>query len=211
MPPEVQSAYEVWRFAARRNQSETARLCDIPRSTVQLWYERYRWREVAAEEDSAGSRDALAAARAHAIAELHLCDQVRHAALVSRIGDDGKPTPGTPTSGAIKMALGIYDRFGFSPQRHVNVEIAERSAIAGVSDAELDALIAAGDMDTLLALASGKPLPTSVPTPPLPRDFPSTQPGGREVSDPPSPRDHDQVVAPVEAAGGVAPNGNGRG
>ena len=211
MPGEVQSAYEVWRLAARRNQSETAQLCEIPRSTVQLWHERYRWREVAADEDAAGSRDAVAAARAHAIAELHLCDQVRHDALISRIGDDGKPNPGTPTMQAIKTMFGIYDRFGYSPQRSVTVDVTH-SLSAGVTDAELDALLAAslaGDPDaraTVFALASGK-VPTPTTDTPPPSDFTSSQAGGRAGPGPASIELLDADFHPVEDAGDGSANG----
>jgi hypothetical protein len=202
MPDEVQSAYEVWHLAARRNQSETARLCGIPRSTEQLWHERYRWREVAAEEDAAGSRDAVAAARAHAIAELHLCDQVRHDALLSRIGEDGKPTPGTPTMQAIKTMFGIYDRFGYSPQRSVSVDVSH-TLTPSVTDAELDALLAAGDTAGLVALMLGKPAAqTTPPEPPPPPDFASDQLGGWAGPGPASPEPLDadfHIANPIDA------------
>ena len=77
--------------------------------------------------------------------------------------------------------FGIYDRFGYSPQRSIRVDVSHTLS-ASVSDAELDALLDAGDTATLLALASGKPTPQDAL--PLPPDFTSGQAGGSGASFP---------------------------
>jgi len=45
MPDDIARAYAIWSTVAVRNVSETARLLDMRRSTVQDWSKRYRCRE----------------------------------------------------------------------------------------------------------------------------------------------------------------------
>jgi hypothetical protein len=99
--------------------------------------------------------------------------------------------------------FGIYDRFGYSPQRSISV-VVSHTLSASVSDAELDALLAAGDTATLLALASGKPTPQDAL--PLPPDFTSGQAGGRAGPEPRSPEPLDADFRPREATGDASTN-----
>jgi hypothetical protein len=86
-------------------------------------------------------------------------------------GPDSKPKPGDPTPTALKAAVQHLGMLGVTMQRTVTLDVAPGVRSAGVSDAELDALLArslAGDDDaraTMLALASGKPLPMDATTP----------------------------------------------
>jgi hypothetical protein len=127
-----------------------------------------------------------------------------------------------PPPQSTKAAFQTLSLFGIAPQRSVTLDVAH-TLHTGVSDAELDALLArslAGDDDaraTMLALASGKPVPDSTPPPgaPLPPDFTSSQAGGRAGPGPESVESQDSDFGePQDADYAVRdtaenPSGNG--
>lgn len=210
MPPDIAKVYDVWRYGAGRNLAETARQCGMPLSTVHAWSQRYRWREQVAELDIEDRRDAIGHGWARLVRSLSDDIAVVERAIKSVYGPDGKPKPGDPTPTAAKTALAKLAMFGMAPTRTVTLDVTHTLS-AGVTDAELDALLAAGDTASLLALASGKPLPnaSTPPEPPRPPDFTSDQLGGRagpgptstEAAHPdPPPSDDPEFGAAVLAA-----------
>jgi hypothetical protein len=76
------------------------------------------------------------------------------AALLSRYGEDGKPEAGSPTIVALKAAERTLGDHGMNPKRELILNLTHRPASA-VSDADLDRLLAEGNIDALLALNAG--------------------------------------------------------
>jgi hypothetical protein len=202
MPTAVLDLFELYLDGGQRNVSEVARLRGVPRSTVQKYSEVYRWLEHAAALDADTARAAITVARARDATLLASAHDTYAAALASRIGPDGKPEPGTPTVVALRAADRVYARHGLGPVHHATLTI-HTAPPAAYSDAELDAMLARGDMASLLALAAGKAVPGGdaplAATPP--GDFTSGQPGGRGVPEPhpPVPRPADFGEAVVDA------------
>jgi hypothetical protein len=170
MPDEVVQAYEVWLGPALRSPTETARILGIPKPRVANWVLRHRWKDRALTDDLESRDGAVAAARASMAGLLNKAVVVAALTLDARLDDAGNPPPNMPTTQASKYAFQTLSLFGISPQRHVSIDVSQPAAVS-VSDAELDALIAAGDMDTLLALASGRPIPKRPAELPPPQTF----------------------------------------
>ena len=178
------SWYLVWRDQAGRNVSETARILGIPRTTIQRALERGRWRERVRVDDTHVIQDATSLERVAAAALLPDATATIAAAIRTRLDPRGKPPPDAPSANATKSAFNLYAIFGIAPVRQAQLDITTTTTSRRLTDDELDAL----SLDQLIAVAMGKPVPEL----PLPQDFTSTQPGGREVSDPHP--DDDQVV-----------------
>lgn len=210
MPDEVARAYAIWNSVAAGNVSETARLLDMRRPTVQEWSQRYRWKERQAEQRQDDRDRTIANAWARMTTLVDKALTTVDAALDARLGPDGKPQPGDPTSTAVRSAFNTLATFGITPQRAATLTVQSAPPVA-ISDAELDAILASGNTAALLALASGKPLPPSAdavpssaapphPLPP-PRDFTASRPGGRAGSGPhPSVTKHSELADSGEDA-----------
>lgn len=190
MPEEVAQAYAVWSTVATRNVSETARVLGMRRPTVQEWSQKYRWRERLANEDAADRDRTIAHAWARMTGLVLGAVSTVEAAIAARHDAAGKPPPGSPTPTALKAAFGTLATFGITPQRATTLTLQPAPALPAVTDAELEALLAAGDTATLIALAAGKPPPplpaasgiaahdAPYPRPPS-QDFSTGQPDGR--------------------------------
>jgi len=204
MPDEVARAYAIWDSVAAGNVSETARLLDMRRPTVQDWSQRYRWKERQANQRAEDRDRTISHAWAKMAADLPNAIETVLAARASVYDKTGKPGPGTPTSIALKAAALELAVFGIAPVRTSAIAIATSDIGKRTSPAELDALLAAthdGNDDalaSLLALAAGQLAPRS----PLPQDFTSTQPGGRVVPGTRSPVRED-AVSQAEGAGPI--------
>jgi hypothetical protein len=197
MPDDVARAYAIWDSVAAGNVSETARLLEMRRPTVQDWSQRYRWKERQANQRAEDRDRTISHAWARMAADLPNAVETVLAARTSVYDESGKPTPGTPTPMALKAALAHLAMFGITPLRTINATLTTATSTPTYTDDELDAM----SVDELIALSLGKPLP---PTLPPPQDFTSTQPGGREVTDPLLPDrvdavSHAQGAAPIDA------------
>lgn len=187
--PEI--AYACWLGAGGRHVADVARLLDLPRTTVQSWHDRYRWRERADSDD----RELVASVTGDAWRKLALGLPRSIQRFLDGIGwqdaalnpdcddpecytDDDGPALPPPDKDETKRILAHLAMFGITPQRTLTLRAAP-SVAARVSDADLDAL----DTAALIALAMGQPLPALPP----PGDFPSGQPGGRVVPGPTPP------------------------
>jgi hypothetical protein len=215
MPPDVLTAFELYLDGARRNVSETARLCGNPRPTVQRWSERYRWRERAADIDRDQTDAALADARARHARRLTEADAVIGLALRARIGPDGTPYStddagkrvDAPAPMATRTALAVLANHGIKPPQHATLDV-QHSVSASLGDIDLTALT----LDQKIALAVGRPLPPR-PTPalpPPPPDFMSGQAGGRGGPEPPFPVGEDAGIV-SDVIEGVFHDQNGQG
>jgi len=70
---------------------------------------------------------------------------------------------------ALAASFGILDRYGLSPVTRGTLDVTARAVSASpVTDAELDRLVAAGDVAALLALATGRPVPSATVQPASP-------------------------------------------
>jgi hypothetical protein len=158
LPENVAQAYAIWDSVAKGNVSETARLLGARRPTIQEWSQRYRWKERQAEQRQEDRDRTIANAWATLAAEVDASVDVVLKARSAVYGPDGKPKPGDPTPTALKAAVQHLGILGVSVQRTVSVDVTH-SAPSAVTHAELQALIDAGDTDTLLALAMGRTPP----------------------------------------------------
>lgn len=208
MPPDVAAAYVTWLGEGERSPTKTARLLGIPKPRVANWVHRHRWKELAAAEDSESRDAAIATAYSRLAALAGKALATIEASIDARLDAQGKPPPGSPTTTAVRSAFNTLAVFGIVPQRAATLTV-QHAAPLPVSDAELDALLAAGDMPALLALAAGEPLPPRVraavaaatpppQTPSPPQDFTSGQPGGRGGRDPSSPITEPSATPPDE-------------
>ena len=108
------------------------------------------------------------------------------AARASVYDETGKPTPGTPTSIALKAASLELAVFGIAPVRASAIAIGTTDIGHRASPAELDALIAASRAGSEDALTSLLALAAShLPTPPVPQHFARGHLGGRSTRLPP--------------------------
>lgn len=176
--------YETWRDAAQRNLAKTAELCGVSLSTIQRAHTAERWRERVKTEDTQRRQDATQDGLARLASAIPAFVDVVVLTAAQRyvlpVGGHGRPRipEGAPTNSAFKAALAGLAIFGIAPLRVSALHVSTQSVSARIGDHELDALIAAGmdgegdALSALLALAAGAP----------PRDFASTQPGGRGVS-----------------------------
>ena len=193
MPDDVARAYGVWDSVAAGNVSETARLLGMRRPTVQDWSQRYRWRERQANQRAEDRDRTISYAYARMVEALSDAVDTVVAAVATRLDENGKPPPGSPTSIAVRSAFHILAVFGIAPIRSSNVQVtASPSLQPSYTDDELDAM----SLDELIALSQGRPLLKRSP----PQDFMTTQPGGRGVSDPTSP-DIEDAVFQAQGAG----------
>lgn len=149
MPEQAENGYRIYVTSGGRGISETARILGIPRPTVDSWATRYRWRERIASED-VSERDAnIGAAYSRMARALPRAVDVLLAAM------DG----GSVARSQLSAAFGVLDRFGVSPIARGSLDVHARSIVASpVTDAELDRMLSVGDVASLLALASGRPV-----------------------------------------------------
>lgn len=209
-PEDAETAYALWLGVCRRNVAATARRMGLNPHTVQSWSQRYRWRERAHTEDREYTADMVGWAWRELAAMIPYAVRIKRQSMLmpcegEACNSEGEaPAPLPFDKDRDKSADGVLARFGMSPQKTINLSLSAPVAPASVSDDELDALLAAGDVDALLALASGKPLPLpgGVETV-LPGDFTSGQPGGRVVPEPSSPVPPPRKSKPVDHFEGV--------
>jgi hypothetical protein len=197
MPEDAAKAYAVWDSVAAGNVSETARLLGMRRPTVQDWSQRYRWRERQANQRAEDRDRTISLAYGRMVEQMSTAVDTIVAAVSTRLDENGKPPPGSPTIIAVRSAFHILAVFGIAPVRNTNVRLTTSPKLqSSYTDDELDAM----SLDELIALSQGRPLPKLPP-----QDFTSTQPGGREVTDPPIADTEDAVsqalgVGPTDAA-----------
>jgi len=184
MEPAASDAHELWyltwRDAAGCNVTEAARRLDIPRTSVQSAHDRNRWADRLTRERNDAREHVTAEVWARLAAELPAALDTLIAAAI-RTDDSRKPPPGSPTLTAVKAALAHLAMFGITPVRTINATISTAPATSRYTNEQLDAMT----LDQLITVASGKPV--ALPNPGVPQDFMTTQPGGREVTDPPPP------------------------
>lgn len=184
MPDAAAEGFRLWATVAGRNAAEVARMLGIPYPTVAGWSQRYRWPDRAAAEDVAERDAMIAGARARLARLLPRSLDV----LADALGG------GEVSRHAVAAAFGVLDRHGISPVRLGSLDVTHRAAApAPVTDAEIDALIASGDIGALLALASGRPAPL---------------PSGTHGNAPPR-AEHDATEARYRIAPDDAPPGAG--
>jgi hypothetical protein len=173
--------YLTWRNDAGRNYAKAAQLLAVPESTLKSAGESQRWRERALRDDTAHREHVTADTWARLAAELPTFATTVVAAASIRTDANRKPPPDSPTLTALKAALAGLAMFGITPVRTANLTISTPTTAASLTDDDLDTLT----LDQLIAVSLGRPITRELPadTPP-PQDFPSTQPGGREVTDP---------------------------
>lgn len=156
MPDDAERGYALWVGPAGRNASEVARMLGIPRTTVHSWASRYRWQDRVTAEDRDERDTLIAAAYARMARSLPRAVGVLESAIAGE--DVGKP--------ALSAAFGILDRYGLSPVQRGTLDVTARAVSSSpVTDAELDRLVAAGDVASLLALATGRPVPSATAQP----------------------------------------------
>lgn len=159
MPADAERGYELWRGPAGRSPAEVARLLGIPRGTVNSWAHRYRWQDRVAVED-ADERSSLVAA-----AYVRMARSLPQAVATLETAVAG----GDVSRSALTAAFGILDRYGLSPVQRGTLDVTARAVSSSpVTDAELDALVRAGDVASLLALATGRPVPSAIVQPASP-------------------------------------------
>lgn len=204
-PEDAETAYALWLGVCRRNVAATARRMGLNPHTVQSWSQRYRWRERAHTEDREYTADMVGWAWRELAAMIPYAVRIKRQSMLMPCEGDACNSEGEAPAllpfdkDRDKSADRVLATFGMAPQKAITVSLAAPAAAAAVSDDELDALLAAGDVDALLALASGKPLPLpgGVETV-LPGDFTGGQPGGRVVPEPSPPVPQPRKPKPVD-------------
>jgi hypothetical protein len=179
MPPQVEEAYRIWLDPAGRNVYEVARVLGGRRQTYQDWSVKWRWRERAEVEDLEG-RDRAVRMAYHKLQEA-AASFTETTILAARcrvdangvhyaIDNTGKRVD-CPSPVATKAAATGLATLGISPVKAMAIQVSAQGVV-GVTDDELDAMLASGDTAGLLALASGK-LPPRTVDPPDPEISPA--------------------------------------
>ncbi len=153
MPADAQRGFDLYAGPAGRNAREVARLLRTSPGTVASWSSRYRWGARVAAEDGDARDGTVAAARARLARSLPLAVETIEKGMKGELDEKRGPVQ-------LRAAFGTLDRFGLSPIQHATLDVtSRRSDTLPVSTEELSRLAAVGDVATLLALASGRPLP----------------------------------------------------
>lgn len=200
MPLNVQEALEAYLDCG--NVSAVARSLGLPRITVQKWSERYQFRAIAEQFDADTVRDTLAHTRRRWALAIPAAVDTIIAASSDRIGNDGKPEPGSVTNAGLRASLALVDRSGALASLFA-VDALPASSAAVASFDRIAALLAAGDTAALLALATGQDAAIADAAIPsggaAPGDFVSANPGGRVVpgSYPDHPSESGDVIEAV--------------
>lgn len=155
MPDEAANGFAVYVAGGGRSLLKTAQLLGKPRGTVQSWAHRYRWKELADDDDTDVRRGAVESAAVIAAAQLG--DTVR---VAMTIRDDPKAS-GMARMRAVEFLAGIAGvRAGT-----MEAPASKSDAITGeqLAVADLVALVNAGNLAALIAIAQGRAPTAALP------------------------------------------------
>lgn len=150
MPADAEEGFRLYATVAYRSLGQVAAMLGKPEGTVRSWASRYRWADRVQRQD-VSERDGRVASAYADMGRL----------LPRALAVLGDALDGQASGDQVRAATAVLDRFGLGPSTRAAIDLTTgaKDAPAPVSDAELDRLVKAGDVATLLALATGRPVP----------------------------------------------------